>query len=480
MKGSGKFLLGIALAAVLFGTVLLAARTVVKEPAVAGSFYPADREELHRFITGVLSRASASSVEGRLIALVVPHAGYVYSGQVAAHAYRHITERPVDTVILIGASHAASYAGVSVYSEGLWRTPLGDVKINERIAKALLSTDSGVVFAPEHFAREHSLEVQAPFLQETLREFTIVPVLMGAPARGSFSHLVSALTDILRKNDKAIIVASTDLSHYHDHATAVQKDRKVLDAVRRMSVEDLQALLESGEGEACGGHPLLLTMMVARNLGATNGVLYSSLNSGDVTGDRSRVVGYGSLGLYQSPLAPAQRQELLALARRMIRLSVKGAKAPAAASQDPRLRANGATFVTINRRGMLRGCIGNIQPVMPLDESVAQNAVSASSRDPRFPPMTAAELGDMEVEVTVLSPLEPLANTRDITIGVHGLYLIKGDRGGVFLPQVPVEQRWDLTTYLEQLSLKAGLPKDAWKDRETRLFRFSADIIREH
>jgi MEMO1 family protein len=459
-------------------SMLFASRDEVKEPAVAGAFYPADRNELVRAVDGYLANAPAATAGGRLIALIAPHAGYMYSGQVAAYSYRQLTGRPVDTIILIGASHFSSFAGAAVYAEGGMRTPLGVVKINEKIARSLLNEKAGVTFSRDAFAREHSLEVQLPFLQRTHKDVMIVPILIGAPTQASLSHLADRLTEVMRKNERVIIVASTDLSHYHDSTTAASKDRKVIDAVARMSVEDLQGLLAGGDGEACGGYPVLITMMVSRNLGATNGVLYQYANSGDVTGDKARVVGYAAMGLYKSPLAEQQKHELLVLARKTIVDHVQNKRTPEPEMKDPRFLANGATFVTINRHHQLRGCIGNIQPVMPLYRSVIRNAVAASSQDPRFPPMTPGELADMEVEVTVLSPLEPLDDVKNIRIGTHGLYLIKGQQGGVFLPQVPVEQGWDLLTYLEQLCYKAGLPKDAWKDKDARLFIFSADIIK--
>ena len=184
------------------------------------------------------------------------------------------------------------------------------------------------------------------------------------------------------------------------------------------------------------------------------------------------------MGLYKSPLSEQQRQELLSLARRTVTDHVRYKRAPEPDLQDPRLLANGATFVTINRRHQLRGCIGNIEPVMPLYRSVIRNAVAASSQDRRFPPMTSGELVDMEVEVTVLSPLEPLDDVKNVRIGMHGLLLVKGAYSSVFLPQVPVEQKWELKTYLEELCLKAGLPKDGWKDKDSRLFTFTADIVK--
>jgi AmmeMemoRadiSam system protein A len=219
-------------------------------------------------------------------------------------------------------------------------------------------------------------------------------------------------------------------------------------------------------------------MMVARNLGATHGVLYDYKNSGDVSGDRSRVVGYAAMGLYRSPLTDRQRQELLSLARRTVAQYVKDRTTPEPDGRDPRLQANGATFVTINRHHQLRGCIGNIQPNMPLARSVVRNAVAAATQDPRFPPLRPGELGDIEVEVTVLSPLEQLDDVKDIRIGTHGLFIVKDGRSGIFLPQVPVEQGWDVPTYLEQICAKAGLPGNAWKDKDAKLSVFTADIVK--
>jgi len=448
----------------------------VKEPAVAGSFYPADAKALKETVNNLLGRAEYRAGNGRLIALIAPHAGYIYSGQIAAHTYRHLKERDIDTVILIGASHHKAYQGVSVYAEGSMKTPLGLVKINEKMARSLLDEKARVTFFSEAFAKEHSLEVQLPFLQETLKDFRIVPILMGSPTQESFTYLGEKLTAMLRENPKAIIVASTDLSHYHDYETAEHKDMKIIDAIRRMSVEDAEQLLKTGEGEMCGGYPVLLTMLVARNLGATDAMLYKYANSGDVTADKARVVGYAGMGLYRTELTADERKELLGLARQTIQSYVKHAIIPDIKPQDQRLQANGATFVTINRQGQLRGCIGNILPIMPLYRSVITNAVSASSRDPRFPPMKDAELEDMEVEVTVLSPLEPFRDIKEIVIGKHGLYITNGRNTGILLPQVAVEQNWAADAFLENVSLKAGLHKDAWKT--SQLHMFTADIIR--
>jgi AmmeMemoRadiSam system protein B/AmmeMemoRadiSam system protein A len=449
----------------------------VKEPAVAGSFYPGNSTELKLTVEGFLSKAEAKPVNGKLIALIAPHAGYMYSGGVAGYTYKRMEGSNKNLIILIGASHRESFSGVAVYAEGSMKTPLGNVRIDEKTAKSLINENEDVAFNRNAFAYEHSLEVQLPFLQTVLKDFSIVPILIGSPTRKSYMYLTDKLTQILRQNDNAIIVVSTDLSHYHDGDTAEKMDNKVIDAVERMSLTDLEKLINSREGEMCGSFPVIYAMSVARALGATNSVLYKYAHSGDVTGDKRKVVGYAAMGIYKTALTEKEKKELLSLARNTIINHVNGKKSREMTVTNPRFKADGATFVTIkDKKGNLRGCIGNIIATLPLHKSVMQNAVSSCSKDPRFFPVKPAELEGLEYEVTVLSPLEPLDDVKNIKVGVHGLYLEKGMKGAVFLPQVPVEQGWDLNTYLEQLCLKAGLSKDGWKD--AKLSTFTAEIIK--
>jgi AmmeMemoRadiSam system protein B/AmmeMemoRadiSam system protein A len=448
----------------------------IKEPAVAGAFYPGDPVQLKKVVDGYLGSVKTVPVEGKLLALMVPHAGYEFSGQVAAYAYSRLKGSDIDTVILVGPSHHGSFSGAAVYTGTGMRTPLGTVRVNEKIARELLNEKAGVKSDPAPFAKEHSLEVQLPFLQRTLKEFTVVPVLIGAPTRESYAALAQQLTTVLKGNPRALLVISTDLSHYHDKGTAGIKDGKVLDAAARLSAADLERLFTSGEGEMCGGFPLLYGMATIRNLGGTNGVLFRQADSGDANGERQRVVGYGAMGFYRTPLTAAQKSELLSMARESMIARVVGMKFAERVTDDPRLKADGAVFVTLKEKnGNLRGCIGNIIPVMPLYRSVIQNAVAASTMDRRFPPVKPAELPNLEVEVTVLSPLEPLGDVQEIRIGTDGLYLEAGNSSSVFLPQVPVEQGWTRETYLAELAMKAGLPKDGWKNG--KLHRFTAEII---
>ena len=468
-----RYLMNTMLLMLLFPSACSAA---VKEPAVAGSFYPADKKKLDADLDDYLAHPGDSPDDGRLLAVVAPHAGYVYSGGVAGYSYARLKGKDIRTVILLGPSHYAAVSGAVIYSGGGLKTPLGVVTVDEVLARSLASDRDGVKLAAEPFEREHSLEVQLPFLQKTLKEFSVVPILIGRVTPESYRHLADKIAAILKKDDKAIVVISTDLSHYHDSKTAGVKDRKVLDAVERLAAGDLERLLASGEGEACGGGPVLYGMAAARGAGATEARLYRYADSGDAFGDKKRVVGYGALGFYKKPLSAAARAEILQLARETVERQVNGKPLPEWQGNDVRLKADGAVFVTLKEKdGRLRGCIGSIQAYTSLHRSVVQNAVAAATKDPRFPPVRPEELPNLSLEVTVLSPLEPVSGSSEIEIGKHGVYLEAAGRSSVFLPQVPVEEGWDLATYLKQLSLKAGLPPDGWQSG--RLYRFTAEIL---
>jgi AmmeMemoRadiSam system protein B/AmmeMemoRadiSam system protein A len=454
---------------------LFSCNGTVKEPSVAGMFYPADKEQLNDLISRFLSKAGKSSNQGRLIALISPHAGYVYSGQVAAFGYKEIKGKDIKNIILIGPSHRAAFRGASVYTQGGFKTPLGTVKINEKIAKALLNEDADVRFYPEAYEKEHSLEVQLPFLQTVLTDFTIVPILIGSPTRKTFEHLITELSEILL-DEKTLLLTSTDLSHFHDYSTAKEMDSKVIEAIERLSALQTEKLLRTGEGELCGGYPVLITLEAAKRAGANMGVLYDYANSGDVTGDRERVVGYASMGLYKNLLTDKEKEELLQLARHAIAEHVTKGYVPDKEVKNPKFRTEGAVFVTIKKGDTLRGCIGHIQPIMPLYQSIVNNAVAACSSDPRFPPVKEDELKNIDIEISILSPLKPLKEIETVQVGKHGLFIVKGMRSGLLLPQVATELGWNRETFLERLCSKAGLPKDAWKAAE--LYTFTAEVIK--
>jgi|Deesub1362A_J573_1020465.scaffolds.fasta_scaffold03798_8 hypothetical protein len=450
----------------------------IKEPNVSGKFYPSDKTTLASVVDGFLNKVDTSPPPGRLLALISPHAGYIYSGQVAAYSYARLKDKDIDTVIIIGPSHYSAFEGVSVYKEGKWKTPLGMVDIDTKIAKSLINNEKDVRYLPEVFEKEHSVEVQIPFLQRVLDDFKIVPLLIGRPTKKSYDYLTQRLAELILKNKKIMIIASTDLSHYHDYDTAVKMDRVTIDAVLGLAIEDLRKMLSKGEAEMCGAYPVLYTLRAVKDAGATRGVLFKYANSGDVTGQKQSVVGYAAIGLYSDTgLTLLEKKKLLDLAKKTIFMYVKEGKIPEPEIKDERLLAKGATFVTIKKHGILRGCIGDIVPRLPLYKSVIKNAVFACSRDPRFRPVSKDELNDLEIEISILSPLKEVKDVKDIRIGRDGLYIVKGGRSGLLLPQVPLEFGWDRDEFLRHVCMKAGLPPDAWRD--ARLYSFTAEVFSE-
>ncbi|MCK4910336.1 MAG: AmmeMemoRadiSam system protein B [Thermodesulfovibrionales bacterium] len=445
---------------------------------MAGSFYPLEAARLRLDVKAMLARAEPSPHSGRLVTLISPHAGYIYSGQVAAAGYRQLEGRRYSTVVLIGSSHRESFRGAAVLAEGSLATPLGNVRIDESAVRALIDEKAGVRIYPKAFEMEHSLEVQLPFLQVTLAHgFKVVPILLGQIDRDVFEHLAAGLSHLASRQD-VLIIASTDLSHYHDYATAKEMDKKMIDAIRRLSVQESLRLTSAGEAEMCGSSAVLVSLEASRRVGANRAEVYASANSGDVTGDRGRVVGYVSAGLFVDPLDQEGRRELLRIARETVTSYVMDRKVPGRDIVDQRFEADGAVFVTINTHGRLRGCIGDVRAWRPLIDSVVDNAVKASSKDHRFPPMSPHELKDMALEISILSHLTPVGGIEEIEVGRHGLLLSKSGRSGLLLPQVPVQQGWDRDTFLRQLSMKAGLPPDAWRQGAT-IYRFTADVFHE-
>lgn len=271
----------------------------IRRSILQGKWYPAEPAALRRLILNRLSEASLPEIQGRIRALVVPHAGYAYSGGVAAHAYRLLQGAAVDRVILVGPSHRRGFEGVSVACHDAYETPLGRVPVDRSTAERLIASSPLIRFMPEAHAVEHSLEIQLPFLQAVLKDFRIVPVIMGRQDADTCSVLAEGLSKVLENGDGALIVASTDLSHYHDDATARALDRTFIRHITAFDPEGLIDALAAGQCEACGGGPAAAVLKAAGMLGAERCVLLDYANSGDVTGDRRDVVGYMSAAVLE-------------------------------------------------------------------------------------------------------------------------------------------------------------------------------------
>ncbi len=458
--------------------------------AVAGAFYPDDPVQVVSVLDQFL--APVTPLDGTPIALIVPHAGWVYSGQVAAFAYKQIEAARYDTVVIIGPNHTdPTFDDISVYAQGAFETPTGPVPVDEALAAELLAANERIVFDRDVHQQEHSIEVQLPFLQRVCPDCSIVPILIGQPTKDNVDILTDALTEIL-PGKHALIVASSDLSHYPNYTDAVQVDTRTLVALETFDPETVSGVMTGQMTQgipglvtcACGEGPILVAMRVAEALGADHVRILRYANSGDVSGDTSRVVGYGAVMFWhwQPPdLSAALESELLVIARESIKGFIANGEVPALdPPADPLLSRRLGAFVTLTRDGELRGCIGHMYGDAPLYQTVAQAAADAAVNDPRFPPLTADQLDQVEIEVSVLSPFTRVRDVHDegqIQVGRHGLYLLYGEQRGVLLPQVPVNEGWDRAEFLQQICFKAGLPADCW-ERAT-LYTFSALVFGE-
>jgi AmmeMemoRadiSam system protein B/AmmeMemoRadiSam system protein A len=461
----------------------------VRAAAVAGSFYPADPVELGRMVDDLLADAAPAALDN-VLALVAPHAGYLYSGAVAAHAYGLLQGRRFHRVVVLAPSHYEVLRFASVYDGAAYSTPLGQVPVDHGFAAKLAGATrsirlSAAGHAPSTDRGEHAVEVQLPFLQRTLGRFVLVPIVMGDQRYEACRSIANALADII-DGTPTLIVASSDLSHFHPYREAIDLDHKTLRLVKEYDYLNLARKLEMGAAEACGGGPVVAAMIAAERLGATRATVLRYANSGDAAGDKHRVVGYGAAALWNSPmpqreeaeLSESEQDALLEIARSSVERAIRGGRRRESSSGGvAALERERGAFVTLTSHGRLRGCIGYVTPMKPLYAVVADMAVLAATRDPRFQPVCAAELPDLEYEISVLSPVRRVLDLHEIRIGRDGLLVRRGTREGLLLPQVAREYQWDLPTFLEQTCRKAGLRARAWQDSETDLFRFTAQVF---
>lgn len=267
----------------------------VREPTLAGTWYPRSPEKLKGQIAEFFSKAGSEPVQGEVIGLLVPHAGYMYSGQVAAFGFKQLEKTNFKRVILIGPSHYVGFKGIAVDLQSGYRTPLGTTPVDKDFVDELLSTSSRIRWLPEAFTREHSLEIQVPFLQSVLKDFSIVPVLMRESDEVTCAALAEGLAKtVKKKRGKTLVLASTDLSHFHTGDEAKLLDGRFIEGLRAFDPKALAKSMSGGECEACGAGPTLAAMLAARDLGANQTTVFRYAHSGDVTGDYKRVVGYVS------------------------------------------------------------------------------------------------------------------------------------------------------------------------------------------
>jgi MEMO1 family protein len=476
----------------------------IREPAVAGQFYPADAGKLRMAIQAFMKDAVPPVVDSA-VALVIPHAGYVFAGQVFADAYGQVRDQTFDTVVILGTNHTtAGFTGVSVFAKGAYRTPLGLAAVDEQLAAALLAEnrDCRPDVAPQ--VKEHSVEVQVPFVQVLFPAAKILPIVVGEPDPGVCRKLGEAIARTL-KAKRALIVASSDLSHYPEYDDAVRTDRETLQSISSLDTNSFAARCRKLAGGsirnlgtlACGEAPVLAAMTAAKAAGAVRGVVVSYANSGDaLVGDRDRVVGYGAVAFTteparaaaskvkpaparsDDPIPPGDRKALLGLARETLRRYLSTETVPLVRNAGPRLETPQGVFVTLRKHGQLRGCIGHFAADTPLARAVGRMALEAALNDTRFSPLRIQELPEIEIEISALTVPKPIGQPQQIRVGRDGVIFEKNGRSATFLPQVPTEFGWGLEEMLDNLCEKAGLARGAWRSG-ARFQTYQAEVFGE-
>lgn len=280
----------------------------IRKPIIAGTWYPADPARLRADIEEYLADARVAALDGEVVGIIAPHAGYMYSGQVAAHAYKMAQRGRFDAVILIGPSHRAYFRGASIYEGEGYQTPLGIISIDRPLAEKIATYSGGVVsFVPDDRLPENSLEIQVPFIQVTLGPVPFVPILMGTQDMGTCRAVADAIMRAVRGSG-VLVVASSDFSHYHNYDRAVAMDSAALDYIEKMDTEGFLEGIEKGRYEACGAGPVVVATMVARAMGADTAKILAYMNSGDITGDKSGVVGYAAVAFYKKGIGITDRK----------------------------------------------------------------------------------------------------------------------------------------------------------------------------
>jgi len=509
--------LGLAAAA----AALLAA---VRPPILAGTWYPGDQKSLEREVAGFLADAEAPA--GRPLAIIAPHAGYVYSGRCAGEAHGATKGFAYKRVVLLAPSHYAGFSGMALPDVTAFATPLGEMSLDIAAVSALAETSPFKILPAAH-AREHSVEIQVPFIQVAHPDALLVPIVVGVVSEADIVAAAAALSK-LAADGTTLLVASSDFTHHGPRFGFVLDgepskvvpalDRGAIDLILARDWRGFLSYVDATGATICGAYPIA-TVVAALPQGC-KGELLAYHTSAEVTGDWEDTVSYAAIAFFgetkgaksaiqktaatkepkgktvqeeraaEAGLSAEERQTLLLIARRTLEAHLAGSRAPDFEKELPltdALRESRGAFVTLVPRAgtecerqfrNLRGCIGYVRPVKPLWETVRDNAISAATRDPRFPPMSREEAGQVRIEISAMSPLEVCEDPAAIVVGKHGLLISSGMRSGLLLPQVPGEFGWDREEFLAHTCNKAGLPSDAWK-KGARIETFTAEVFGE-
>lgn len=454
----------------------------------AGRFYEADSAKLTKELRFLFSKTHSRHFKN-LYALISPHAGFAYSGETAAVSMAQIApDNSYDNIFLIGSSHTMYLNGASVWAGDSYITPLGKVTVNKKLAQQLIDENPYLSFVPQAHLHEHSLENQIPFLQYRLKKpFRIVPIIIGTDDEEILQSLAETLKPYF--NGKNLFIISSDFSHYPRYRDAQHADSTTAKAICKNNVTAFKNALKKNARagypglvtSACGHTSIETLLYITQTMKDIKVIPLKYMNSGDAEiGDKQRVVGYFSIAFVKDDnprsqlLTPEDKKTLLHIARQTLETYLKKGVYPRLDTTgfSPGLKLKSGAFVTLNEKGQLRGCIGRFVTQGPLYKTVEEMAVAAATQDYRFPPVSYRELKDIEIEISVLTPLKKIKSIDEIVLGRDGIYIQKGNRHGTFLPQVADETGWNKEEFLGHCSRdKAGLPWDGWKDADIYTYR---------
>ncbi len=467
-----------------------------RKPCVAGQFYPGNSTDLREELQAYFAKAKPRTTD-ELLAIISPHAGYVFSGQVAAHSFNQIDpDKKYENIFVIGSSHRIYFDGASIYNIGNYETPLGKVKVDREFATQLIEDHEVFEYRKDAHLTEHSLEVQIPFLQYHLNtDFKIVPIIIATQTKKTISKIAEALKPYF--NSKNLFVISSDFSHYPDYESANKVDHLTATAITSNSPEIFMQTLSANEEMAfpglstsmCGWSSMLALLNITSEKPGIEITPIDYKNSGDVAyGDKNRVVGYWAIAVTQKNnieedsfyLSEKDKKKLLHIARTTIEEFVIEKSTPEIDTQNfsKILFEHAGAFVTLHIDGELRGCIGRFNPDAPLYKVVQDMAISAATNDYRFNAVAPEELSKINIEISVLTPMQKIVSIDEIKLGRHGIYIKQGYNTGTFLPQVATNTGWNLEEFLGHCARdKARIGWDGWQNAD--IYTYEAIIFDE-
>ncbi len=490
---------------ILFGTVIYCGEKAMKvrKAILAGQWYSSDKADLENTINDYFSKVPPPPLPSEPCAIIVPHAGYVYSGATAAYGYNTIRDRKINRVIILAPSHRVGFEGISIADADYYETPLGKIKMDRKSCDHLLRNDGFSTVAGVH-DKEHSLEIQLPFLQKSLKNYELIPLVVGHILTEKLEYYANIIKQYI--DNKTVIIVSSDFTHYGNNfgytpfednieENIKKLDMRAFEMIKSMNVQSFIDYKNRTGATICGYQPIALLMKILPPQISVKLLHYDT--SGNITGDFRNSVSYMSIVFFKEDkkesnkmnsseetiLTTEEQDFLLNLARKTIKEKITtGSVNDSIIDYEkitPALKEFSGLFVTLEKNHQLRGCIGYIEGIKPLYKAVIDNAVSAATRDPRFHPVEKDELKDLHIEISVMTPLKEVESYEDIIVGKHGVVLTKKGRQSVFLPQVAPEQGWDRDEMLTHLAMKAGLPANGWKEN-CNFKVFEAQIFEEN